>query len=180
MNYSYQTHLVPSIENNRFAPISQGGETGSGSDDSTDDFEAPAEVILRARAYLRKVPGAISGQYGHNTTFAVARKLVQGFGLGYDDTLALMCEYNEGCEPPWTEQALEHKVTDAVEAPTARETGYLLKTPVPQKPLLPSFGPGTVEHIVELACRRRIYPPGIALAIRHGFLVFGTWHGNPC
>ena len=180
MNYLYQTQRIASIENNRRSPNPQEREPGFGTDDSAGYFDAPAEVIDRARAYLAKVPGAISGQGGHNATFAIACKLVQGFGLGFEDALALMGEHNEKCEPPWTAEELQHKVSDALEAPTTREPAYLLSTLPPQKPLLPSFGPGTVEHITELACRRRIYPPGIALAINRGVLVFGDWHGNPC
>ena len=38
--------------------------------------------IERARAWLRNTPGAISGQGGHNATFAVATALVHASRRG--------------------------------------------------------------------------------------------------
>ena len=69
------------------------------------------EVLARARAYLKTIPGAVSGQGGHDITWDTAVKVVRGFGLseeeGYD---LLAAEYNPRCQPPWSEKELRHKV----------------------------------------------------------------------
>jgi hypothetical protein len=89
-----------------------------------DFASAPPDVIERARRYLAKLPPAISGQGGHKATFHAACVLVRGFVLERDDALQLMREWNETCQPPWTERELEHKVDDALKQPGWR--GYLL------------------------------------------------------
>lgn len=71
------------------------------------------QIIERAAKYLAKIPPAISGQRGHDRTFQAACVLVLGFGLSQQDALALLSEWNQGCEPPWTQKELEHKVSDA-------------------------------------------------------------------
>jgi hypothetical protein len=52
--------------------------------------------LERARAYIAKMPGAISGAGGHDQTFAVACALVK-FGLSPDDAWPLLLEYNQRC-----------------------------------------------------------------------------------
>jgi hypothetical protein len=74
----------------------------------------PKETVLqRARAYLAKMSPAVSGEGGHNQTFAAACALVVGFGLSVEAARPLLEEYNERCEPPWSEKELEHKLADA-------------------------------------------------------------------
>ncbi|MCH2212787.1 MAG: AAA family ATPase, partial [Fuerstiella sp.] len=82
-------------------------------------------VMERARKYVAKMPGAVSGQSGHNQTFAVACKLVQGFDLSQQQALMIMREFSSRCEPPWTESDMCHKVEDADKQPGER--GYLLR-----------------------------------------------------
>jgi hypothetical protein len=65
-----------------------------------------------ARAYLDKLPPAISGAGGHAATFAAACWTVR-FGLSDADALALLAGYNRRCQPPWTEKELAHKLRDA-------------------------------------------------------------------
>jgi hypothetical protein len=50
--------------------------------------------------------------------------LTIGFGLGRDQALALLKEWNERCQPPWTDKELEHKIDDAARQPGWR--GHLL------------------------------------------------------
>lgn len=69
--------------------------------------------MARASAYVSKMQPAISGSGGHTATFLVARKLVQDFGLGDADALAIMRHYNARCQPPWSEQDLARKVSEA-------------------------------------------------------------------
>lgn len=72
------------------------------------------ELKLRASAYLKTIPGAISGQGGHVTTLKAASVLTRGFGLDDGTALALLRIYNERCEPPWSEKELKHKLRSAV------------------------------------------------------------------
>jgi hypothetical protein len=85
-------------------------------------------IIDRARRYVAKCPPAISGQGGHDATFHVAAILVNGFALGEADALALLHEYNAGCQPPWSETELVHKVKSAATAQHQQRRGYLLSS----------------------------------------------------
>lgn len=70
----------------------------------------------RARRYLARMPGAISGSGGHRATFAAALAMVRGFALEPDDALRLLLEvHNPLCEPAWSRRELEHKVRQAVQ-----------------------------------------------------------------
>jgi hypothetical protein len=84
---------------------------------------AGAGILEQARAYLVKLPEAVSGQGGHNQTFKAACRLVQGFGLSPEEALPLLGDWNERCQPPWTEQELCHKLADA--AAKGGRRGYL-------------------------------------------------------
>jgi hypothetical protein len=80
---------------------------------------AEGEVMVRrARGYLACIEGAISGQRGHDRTFRVACKLLhlppKGFGLSIEQAWPLLLEWNEQCEPPWSERELLHKLQDAL------------------------------------------------------------------
>jgi hypothetical protein len=79
----------------------------------------------RARRYLAKVGPAIEGHGGDKHTFAVACKLVDGFGLDVSDALPLMREWNATCVPPWPEADLVRKLTDAIGY--RRDPGRLLR-----------------------------------------------------
>lgn len=78
------------------------------------------QVIERARKYLTKLDPSVSGQRGHDRAFHAACVLVLGFGLFQDDALALMHEFNQRCEPPWSERELRHKVEQASKQPGER------------------------------------------------------------
>jgi P4 family phage/plasmid primase-like protien len=71
------------------------------------------DKVARARAYLQKIPGAVSGQHGHKQTFKTALKVGPGFDLPPEVALRLLREWNTCCEPPWSEKELRHKVEDA-------------------------------------------------------------------
>ncbi len=89
----------------------------------------PAEIIDRARLYLKTIPGAVSGQGGHNRTFFVANRLVRGFDIRPAAALPLFQEWNEKCVPPWPEEELERKLAEADRQPGPR--GFLLATSRP-------------------------------------------------
>lgn len=68
----------------------------------------------RALAYLRTdAPLAVEGQGGDETTYRVACRL-KDFGLGWEDAWELMAgEWNGRCSPPWDQDSLATKVSNA-------------------------------------------------------------------
>lgn len=88
-----------------------------------------ADVFERARSYIDRIPGAISGQRGHDQTFNVALALIRGFGLTDADARTLMHEYSRRCDPPWSDRQIEHKIQSAraTHSPSAPPFGYLLE-----------------------------------------------------
>lgn len=84
--------------------------------------------LRRAAAYLDAMPEAISGQGGHNRTYAAATAMVHGFGLSERQAMSLLLDrYNPRCQPPWTEQQMLHKVTDAATKPHEKPREWLLQ-----------------------------------------------------
>lgn len=120
-------------------------------------------ITERARLYIAKCPRALSGLGGHNTTFYVACTLVHGFALDPDAALNLLREWNQTCQPPWSEPELIHKIKSAANATHLRPRGYLLggcatkpgaelswtaKFNVSIKPK-PTFRPDTLERLAK-------------------------------
>ena len=72
------------------------------------------ERMVRARHYVLRAEGAVSGQNGHGRTFWLACKLrkspPEGFGLSVAEAFPLMCEWNTKCQPPWNEREILHKL----------------------------------------------------------------------
>lgn len=84
------------------------------------------ERIKRASLYLSKMPGAVSGEGGHGTTWKAALAIVKGFLLPDDVAFDLLWrEFNPRCEPPWSEKNIQHKIEDAAKSNTTPD-GYLL------------------------------------------------------
>lgn len=82
----------------------------------------------RARAYIAKMPQAISGAHGHDSLWAVARKLICDFELTEEQAMWLLrTEYNPRCQPPWDEAALLRKVREAA-------TKAKIRNPVKDRP----------------------------------------------
>lgn len=79
----------------------------------SQEWKSDAAVLERARRYIAKIPGAVSGQGGSNVTFRTACILVLGFGLPTEDAYGLIEEWNQTCSPPWSERELRHKLDDA-------------------------------------------------------------------
>lgn len=76
--------------------------------------------VSRARAYIAAIPGAISGQGGSAVTSRVASLLLVDFGLNYGDAYQLLAEWNQKCDPPWTDGELHLKMTWAGKRPGQR------------------------------------------------------------
>jgi hypothetical protein len=93
-------------------------------------LEAPPDLTRRAdraRRYVSRVQGAVSGQGGHQATWLVALALVRGFDLPADVAYEILAsDFNPRCEPPWSERELRHKVESAARDATV-ERGYLLR-----------------------------------------------------
>lgn len=70
-------------------------------------------LCVRIRRYLRAIPGATAGRSGDKETFAVACRLVLGFDLTPTEAMPFFREWNESCDPPWSETELEHKLKRA-------------------------------------------------------------------
>lgn len=77
-------------------------------------YAMPAcDRAARARQYLAAVPPAIQGQHGDVHTFRMCCRLVRGFALTNADALRLLTEWNERCQPPWSEGELRDKLEHA-------------------------------------------------------------------
>lgn len=98
-----------------------------------------AQREARARAYVARMPTAISGEGGHSRTFAVACVAIRGFILPIDVARRILQEYNSRCRPPWSEREVEHKLTQA-ETRAQVEWGYLLTKRQPEDPSAPVTG----------------------------------------
>ena len=68
----------------------------------------------RVRRYLEKVPASIEGNGGDDQLFKAASILVNGFALSHEQALPFLHEYNARAEPPWPEQRLVYKLTEAL------------------------------------------------------------------
>jgi replicative DNA helicase len=87
------------------------------------DFRSTTAVVDRARKYMARLPGAVSGQRGHDKTFHAACVLMLGFCLSESEAMPVMAEWNQGCNPPWSERELCRKLSEA--AKQGGERGYL-------------------------------------------------------
>lgn len=161
----------------------------------------------RARAYLAKMPPAISKAGGHTAAFNVALALVKGFDLSEETALDLMREWNATCVPPWSEAELRHKIRSA--AQSDRESGNLLKgstvfagqfprgTPVAPKPMSQSdqeeekraqaraqwpsrFKPLTDDEIRCVAQLRDVPPEAVRILAWRRFLSSAMEDGHRC
>jgi putative DNA primase/helicase len=84
------------------------------------------DVERRAIAYLRTLPPAISGQGGHDKTFAAARVVAWGFDLGAEVAFQILKQhFNPTCQPEWSDTELWHKVSDADRLPCQNPRGHL-------------------------------------------------------
>lgn len=69
--------------------------------------------FVRALNYVKKVPAAIQGQNGDSRTFYVACVLRNDFELSDGDSLKILEEWNQDCNPPWHRNDLIKKIENA-------------------------------------------------------------------
>ena len=72
--------------------------------------------IERCRKHVARCPAAINNQGGHNQTFAVAKVIFYDFGLTEEEGWKIFQEYNQRCDPLWSDRELHHKMDDAKHA----------------------------------------------------------------
>lgn len=148
-------------------------------------------VFARASRYLAKMPPAVSGSGGHNSTFKAACALVHGFALDQETAVRLLVEeYNPTCDPPWTEHELRHKVRSAEKPQSNRPRGYLLnddrrperpRPPRPERRPWPDLTTGSRgREWSELAERRGVSLEAIDLGVSVGLIRFGWNRGFRC
>src|SRR5262245_33305344 len=69
--------------------------------------------VGRARRYLQSLEPAVSGCHGDLHTFRICCRVVRGFDLSDDEALSVLADWNERCQPPWSEGELLAKVHNA-------------------------------------------------------------------
>jgi hypothetical protein len=102
-NRTYSTNDFPLLQpvgDARSAPVSPTRRTSF-------------DVLERAGRYLDRVPPAIAGEHGDVHTFRVCCRLVRGFALDDVEALGVLQQWNERCQPPWTEPELVDKLRRA-------------------------------------------------------------------
>lgn len=81
----------------------------------TDGGRGHGDPVLRAAACVRVMPPALQGADGSGALMDVALCLARGFALQWSEARAIFLEYNQRCEPPWSEREILHKWRDALE-----------------------------------------------------------------
>jgi replicative DNA helicase len=97
----------------------------------------PGAVESKALAFLETLPPAVAGDGGHDRTFHAASVLVQGFAMTPEQALPLLRQYNQKCQPPWSDDELRHKLEGAAKKEGPR--GYLLGPAASGGPQAPGF-----------------------------------------
>ena len=87
---------------------------------NNQEWRSEASVIDRARKYISKLPPSVSGSKGHDAAFHAACSIALGFGLPEGVALMLMQEWNQLCQPAWSDRELVHKVKQAGKQPGER------------------------------------------------------------
>jgi putative DNA primase/helicase len=72
------------------------------------------EKVEAIRAILRDEPPAISGQRGHDRTWAVVQRILIKKHVSLDDARPLLLEWNQRCQPPWYEEDFERKIDEVL------------------------------------------------------------------
>lgn len=78
-----------------------------------NNIRGGSATVEHARNWLQKHGPAISGSFGHTHTYSAALALVDGFGLDDGTALELLREWNQTCQPPWSERDLVRKIQQA-------------------------------------------------------------------
>jgi hypothetical protein len=118
--------------------------------------DGAGNIVERAKAYLRKLPPAVSGDRGHDRAFHAACILLCDFGLNFEQAWQAIQDWNSTCKPPWSDAELRHKLEDAGKEPVTNR----LRDATPQSDT------SDQEHIGSL--RQRGGAPAGCQDTRHG------------
>ena len=72
-----------------------------------------ADRAARAQRFLLAVEPAVAGQHGDLRTFRICCRVVRGFDLSDYEAMSVLSEWNERCQPPWSERELLLKIQNA-------------------------------------------------------------------
>lgn len=89
--------------------------------------QADALIEKRVRAYLGRCPPAVAGENGHAHTFTVCQQVVRGFALDAPVAYGFLSEWNQRCDPPWSEMDLRRKINEARQKGSRVEWGAHLR-----------------------------------------------------
>ena len=92
-----------------------------------------AAILERARVHLATLAPAVSGKSGGTVTFKAALDIVRGLNVSEEDAYTLLAEWNQRCEPSWSEKELRRKISEAANKSTMPR-GYLLTEREPPAP----------------------------------------------
>ncbi|HSW93779.1 MAG TPA: DUF5906 domain-containing protein [Gammaproteobacteria bacterium] len=70
-------------------------------------------AFSKGRSYMSELPPAVQGEHGDDATYRAACVLVRDLGLGEEEALELMMEWNARCVPPWDQGELLKKIRGA-------------------------------------------------------------------
>jgi len=137
------------------------------------------DVAARAAAYLEQCPPGIQGQKGSNPTLWAARAVVYGFDLGEEVGFDLLQRhYNPRCLPPWPDDLLRRKCSEANKGDFGKPRGWLKDTWRPGMPAGPlAKQPGQQAEAPE---PEDIDPADVATIddlVRAGSQIEWTWEG---
>lgn len=83
--------------------------------------------IERARAYLERVEPAVSGQNGSARTLVAAQHVARGFALSLEQAFEAMGDWNQRCDPPWSDRELKRKIEQALREGRTVQPGQHLR-----------------------------------------------------
>ena len=101
---------------------------------------AASRIVKLAESYVANVPGAVQGENGDKTTFALAAKLTRYFGLSQKQALAILKTWNATCLPPWSEAELIQKIENGWRYGTEEVDGVLGRCRTEELSYLPVQG----------------------------------------
>jgi hypothetical protein len=134
-------------------------------------------ITERARSYALKMPPSIEGSVGSTDAFNVAAVLAIGFDLADEDALRIMEEWNQGCQPLWSERELLQKLASA-RRDCKRPQGYLLgeveRPAIPEPPARFHTEPLTLKEARTFADARGLPMSAMKAAVAAGFAKVGV------
>ncbi len=126
------------------------------------------EILLRATDWMNDQPLAVSGEGGHNQTFAVACGLVVGHGLSIAEARPILADYNKKLNEQWTNAELNHKLEGAEEktGENPDRIGWLLKKHIGGNPAEASGGTSQADKLTSIIRNQELWhtPDKIAYA----------------